>query len=144
MTIIEKSANRVRRHTADAINTQIECRMRNRIAYFADHPDEIDARLNELDCEWDIERWLEMNSSGLSLLGLFLGALTSRKWLLLPAAVQTFFLQHGIQGWCPPLPMLRRLGIRTQSEIETEREALKAIRGDVEVDKVACRADFVI
>ena len=41
-----------------------------------------------------------------------------------------FLLQHALQGWCPPLPLLRRLGVRTQAEIERERYALKAIRGD--------------
>ena len=44
--------------------------------------------------------------------------------------VQGFFLQHGVEGWCPPLPIFRRLGIRMQAEIEAERYALKALRGD--------------
>jgi hypothetical protein len=39
-------------------------------------------------------------------------------------------MQHALQGWCPPLPLLRRLGVRTQQEIERERYALKALRGD--------------
>jgi len=34
-------------------------------------------------------------------------------------------LQHGLQGWCPPLPLLRRLGIRTRGEIDREKYALK-------------------
>ncbi len=34
------------------------------------------------------------------------------------------------QGWCPPVPILRRLGFRTSFEIEQERQALKLIRGD--------------
>jgi hypothetical protein len=38
--------------------------------------------------------------------------------------------EHAVQGWCPPIPMLRRLGFRTSFEIEEERQALKAIRGD--------------
>ncbi|WP_407921819.1 hypothetical protein, partial [Corallococcus sp. AB049A] len=28
----------------------------------------------------------------------------------------SFLLQHGLQGWCPPLPLLRRLGLRTRGE----------------------------
>jgi hypothetical protein len=39
-------------------------------------------------------------------------------------------LQHATQGWCPPVPVFRRLGIRTQTEIDHERYALKALRGD--------------
>jgi hypothetical protein len=34
------------------------------------------------------------------------------------------------KGWCPPIPILRQLGIRTASEIDTERYSLKVIRGD--------------
>ena len=85
--------------------------------------------------EWDIERVLVTNSSALSLIGLTLGILGRRRWLLLPLVVQGFFLQHSIQGWCPPLPFLRRRGFRTQQEIEQERYALKALRGDFEAQK---------
>jgi hypothetical protein len=44
--------------------------------------------------------------------------------------VAAFLFQHAIQGWCPPVPILRRMGFRTASEIEQERQALKALRGD--------------
>jgi hypothetical protein len=100
------------------------------IAYFAQNPDQIDRRLRELDAEWDIERVLETGSSTLTLTGLVLGIASSRKWLLLSLAVQGFFMQHALQGWCPPLPVFRSLGIRTADEINRERYALKALRGD--------------
>jgi hypothetical protein len=61
-----------------------------------------------------------------------LAATVNRKWLLLPATVLGFFMQHALQGWCPPLPALRRLGVRTTKEIAAERNALKIIRGDYE------------
>ena len=41
-----------------------------------------------------------------------------------------FLLQHAVQGWCPPVPFFRRRGVRTAREIEIERYALKALRGD--------------
>ena len=44
--------------------------------------------------------------------------------------VGAFLLQHALQGWCPPLPLLRQLGVRTAEEINEERTALKTIRGD--------------
>jgi hypothetical protein len=46
--------------------------------------------------------------------------------------VATFLLQHALQGWCPPVPLFRSLGVRTASEIDEERYALKALRGDFE------------
>ena len=59
-----------------------------------------------------------------------LGVFRDRRWFLLPGAVAGFLLQHAVQGWCPPLPVLRRLGVRTADEINQERFALKALRGD--------------
>jgi hypothetical protein len=47
-----------------------------------------------------------------------------------PLVVGSFLLQHAVQGWCPPLPVFRRWGVRTQPEIDYERYALKALRGD--------------
>ena len=73
---------------------------------------------------------LEANAAGFTLMGLALGALVDRRWFILPAAVAGFLLQHSIQGWCPPLPVFRRMGIRTPHEIQQERHALKALRGD--------------
>jgi hypothetical protein len=49
-----------------------------------------------------------------------------------------------MQGWCPPLPMLRYLGVRTAEEIHDERMALRVIRGDYEaLAKKSSRAEMV-
>ena len=130
MEIVGTSITRGEAITSPVLNDRIRRDTRASVAYYASHPEEIDARLEELDREWGVERWLQLNSSVLSLFGLVLGAAWSRKWLAVPAVVQTFFMQHGIQGWCPPLPVFRRLGIRTLGEIQAERHALKALRGD--------------
>ena len=95
--------------------------------YYRSHPNEIPARLAALDREWDVERALETGSASLTLLGLILGKSVNRKWYWLSAGVQGFFLQHALQGWCPPLPVFRRLGVRTAQEIESERCALQSI-----------------
>jgi hypothetical protein len=124
------AADRVQRHTSEAVNRTIHAEMLERLIYFALHPDRIDSRLQELDREWDIERALEANASSFALAGLTLGVTRDRRWLALPAAVAGFLLQHAVQGWCPPLPLLRRLGFRTPREIDQERYALKALRGD--------------
>ena len=87
----------------------------------------IEQRMAELDREWDVERILEVNASTLALTGLVLGVTVNRKWLLLPGIVLPFLLQHGLQGWCPPLPVLRRLGVRTRGEIDREKNALAKV-----------------
>lgn len=124
------TTQRVSAHTADSINRRIQRDTENRVAYFAEHPAEIDRRLIELDQEWDIERTLEANAATLGLVGVMLGATVDRRFLILPAAVTAFLLQHALQGWCPPVPVFRRLGIRTATEIAEERYALKHLRGD--------------
>lgn len=124
------TADRVPAHTAPNINSQIRHEMIRRISHFVDHPDEIPNRLRELDAEWDIERSIEANAATLAFAGVALGWSGDRRWLLLPALVTGFLFQHAIQGWCPPVPVLRRLGFRTADEINQERFALKAIRGD--------------
>jgi hypothetical protein len=128
--MIARSVDRVALHNAPHVSEKLLDRLRTSIAHHSSHPEEIDDRLRELDEEWDVERVLQTNSSVASLLGLTLGLLGRRRWLLLPLVVQGFFLQHALQGWCPPLPLLRSLGFRTSQEIEQERYALKAVRGD--------------
>ena len=129
--MLTTTAQRVRVNTAAEINEQIDRGMERRLKHYA-HSDlpEIDRRLAELDAEWDIERCLEGMASSLSLTGLLLGVTRSRNWLIVPGVVQSFLLVHALQGWCPPLPVLRRLGVRTSDEINQERYALKALRGD--------------
>ena len=123
--------DRVRQHTAGEANAAIDDVMRDRLFRYSVSSDaEISARIDALDREWDIERYLEVIAPSFALSGVTLGTLGSRKWLLLPAVVLGFLVQHAIQGWCPPLAVLRRMGVRTRREIEEERYALKALRGD--------------
>jgi hypothetical protein len=130
-TMVPATTTRVEQNTDDAINDRIRRQTQRNIAYFAGLGSrEINRRLEELDREWDVERTLEANAASLSLLSLGLGAIVNRRFFLVPAFVGGFLLQHAIQGWCPPLPVLRRLGIRTAKEIDAERYALKALRGD--------------
>ena len=124
------SADRVRRSTPEHINRQIDSDTDANIASVAGQSRAaIDRRIAELDREWDIERLLEVNASTLALTGLVLGVTVNRKWLLLPGIVLPSLLQHGLQGWCPPLPVLRRLGVRTRGEIDREKYALAKMVG---------------
>ncbi len=67
---------------------------------------------------------LETNAASVTLASFVLGAVANRKWFVLSAIAGCFLLQHAIEGWCPPLPVLRRLGFRTAHEIESERQQL--------------------
>jgi hypothetical protein len=124
--MIATTAERVSSNTHPDINAWIWHQTEENMREIASHGREaIERRLAELDEEWDVERYVETMAPSFTLLGLTLGLTRDRRWLLLPFVVQTFFLQHALQGWCPPIPVLRRLGIRTMQEIERERCCLK-------------------
>ena len=89
--------------------------------------EEINHRIRELDKEWDIERMLETNASSIIILSTLLGFTVSKKWFLLSGIAGGFLLQHALKGWCPPVELYRRLGIRTSSEINLEKESLKKL-----------------
>ena len=91
----------------------------------------MERRIEELEREWDIERVLELNAALLALGGVLAG-LRDRRALVLPAVVTGFLAQHAVQGWCPPIVLFRRLGIRTRREIDAEKQALRVLRGDFE------------
>ncbi|SRR5579871_2865921 len=130
--MLPPTMSRVARNTVEPINAEIRRRTEATIARVAAAgPSAIDRRLAELDEEWDIERYVETLAPSLTLMGMTLGLTVNRKWFILPFVVQAFFLQHALQGWCPPIPVLRRLGVRTAAEIDDERCALKAVRGDI-------------
>ncbi|HEY0844491.1 MAG TPA: hypothetical protein VGE12_03940 [Noviherbaspirillum sp.] len=119
------SADRVRRSTPVHVNMEIDEATDANIQQYVNRGEAaIRHRMDELDREWDVERVLEVNASTLALSGLILGLTVNKKWFALPAVVLPFLLQHGLQGWCPPLPVLRRLGVRTRGEIDREKYAL--------------------
>ncbi|MGE3262724.1 MAG: DUF2892 domain-containing protein [Bacteriovoracia bacterium] len=122
---------RVPANTSAAVNARIESDTLKRLDAIGTDPEKIEVRLQEIEQEWDIERILEANAAAATLVGVSLGATVSKRWLLLPALVAGFLFQHAVQGWCPPLPILRRLGFRTAREIENERTILKSRRGDL-------------
>lgn len=133
MQMNETSApeSNVRRHTSLAQNRKIDELTLQNIEQYSNTPDTvISQHLQELDKKWDIERSLEVNMATIALTGIALSAVFSKKWLFLPAVVLGFFIQHAVQGWCPPLVVFRGLKVRHRSEIDQEKYALKALRGD--------------
>jgi len=130
--MVATTAGRVPQHTSDIVNRDIRAATQQSIQRYGTSREAIDRRLRQLDEEWDIERCLEANAATAMLVGACLTAVGGRRFLVLPIAVGGFLLQHAIQGWCPPLPVFRRFGVRTQREIHEERAALKALRGDFE------------
>jgi hypothetical protein len=113
------------------VNDRIQARTLHDVSrYIGADPVFIDERIRELEREWHVDRTLEANVAMLALFGLGLGFTFHRRFLLLPAMATAFLLEHALQGWCPPVSVMRRLGIRTGAEIQEEIIALRILRGD--------------
>ena len=128
-----QTSDRVRQNTPPEINTRIDSATVKRVwDYSRKSPEEITARIQELDCEWDLERLLETVAAGTALTGVFLSGIKSRVWLLLSTAVLASLLQHSLTRRSTAVQFVRALGIRTRREIDAEKYALRLLRGDFE------------
>ncbi len=129
--MIANSKTSIENNSDPKVNHRVREQLRETMArYETANPRELTYRLAELDQEWDTERYLQLGFSCAVLAGLALGAISDRKWRLWPALAACFMVQNVTQGWCPPLLVLRRLGVRTAAEINRERIAIKLVRGD--------------
>ena len=131
MEEIVKPGERVRSSTSQSRNEKIDQETIAKIGRYGDQgAATIESRIRELDKTWDIERTLEVNAGLIGLAGTVLALTVDKRWAILPAVVTAFLVQHAIQGWCPPLPLFRSMGIRSRAELDREKYALKALRGD--------------
>jgi hypothetical protein len=124
--------DRVRANTWPPVNDRLETETRLRLqrAAATASTDALTARVTQLDYEWDFNRTLETEASLVGIIGLTLGIAVDKRLLVLPGFVAAMLLLHATHGWYPWLPLLRRVGVRTQDEIDRERYGLKALRGD--------------
>jgi hypothetical protein len=130
------NGDRVRDHSAPRMNQRIDRLAQADVdAAVASGPDAIRRLLAKLDYEWDIDRALMVNFAIAGAASLTTGLLRykltppfarPRKGFLYFFGAQLgFLLLHGTVGWCPPASLFRRLGFRTQREIEAQRGQLR-------------------
>ncbi len=128
---MQAQPDRVRRHTARAVLHRIDDATVTHLSHCTSAgPVAVQARMEQLDREWDTDRVIETEAATIGLLGIALGSFVNARLLLLPAIVASGVLLYATSGRYPLLPLLRRLGFRSSREIERERYALKALRGD--------------
>jgi hypothetical protein len=129
-SLFPSTIDRVAKLTPDHVNKRVINRMEKNLSQNFSDRSQIEARLQELDREWDIDRAIETWASGAISLITLLGFSANRRIHALGWVVGGFLLTHALFGWCPPTMVFRRLGFRTAHEIESERFALKVLRGD--------------
>lgn len=122
----------VRKHSLGRVTRRLDRERDERLAAAVGEDDRaVSERLRRLDAQWDIERVLQTNAATLTLVA-WAAVLhrPTRRRAALAGVVPAFLLQHALQGWCPPIELFRFLGRRSRNEIDAERTALKALRGD--------------
>jgi hypothetical protein len=128
---IPATTKRVERHTCKKTNNKINQNTVNTVNKYTEaNVEDLTQRLEELDNEWDTERVLEANAATLVLTSSLLGAIKFSKWFIVTGVVGFFLLLHSLVGWCPPLPIIRKMGIRTSDEINNESIIIRFLRGD--------------
>jgi hypothetical protein len=117
-----RRADRVRARTPSSILDQIDARTSDSVFRAArSGPEAIERRIRAIDREWDLDRWMQLIFT--------VGAVATvgrrgRLWRVMARVQQAFMIGHAAFGWAPPAVLLRRLGVRTQKEIDTERGVL--------------------
>ena len=135
--------DRIRRYTTREQQRRIDDKMAEDLRYYGlQSPGVIDERIRQLRCEWSIERYLQLNVAAVGLTTALLAVTRDRRWGYVTCAGLAFFLLHAVEGFDPPLPLLRQFGIRSRNEINREIYALKVIRGDFDdVESMAQNPD---
>ncbi|MCP3163899.1 hypothetical protein [Myxococcus qinghaiensis] len=129
-----QSSDSARNHTPLMVNRRIDEHVEACVRHMATHADrpEMSRYLQRLEREWDLNRAVMVCTAALGTLGLLLGKKDGGRWRVLSAVAAGVLLQHGVFGFGPLSAPLRALGIRSRREIDLEKFAIKALRGDFE------------
>lgn len=111
-------------------STPVEVAIQDNLNGYYHDQENLNQRLMELDQEVDLETYMQTETTSLVIAGIILSITVNKKWLILPLATSILSLANIVRGRNNPLTIFRKLGFRTRAEIEKERYALKAIRGD--------------
>ncbi|WP_394823110.1 DUF2892 domain-containing protein [Pendulispora albinea] len=126
-TLPDLGYDRVRAHTAPVVNARIDRQTEGAMHRALTSEETAGTRLAELDREWDIDRALMAFAGAAGSVSLYAGRFKNRKWFYLLGVQLGFLVAHAATGWCPPVALFRRMGVRTRQEIDAERQALQAV-----------------
>lgn len=129
----QQKSDVVRAHAPAPLNKRIDEKVEECVRHMAEQErPEMSRYLEALDREWDINRAVSVGAAALGLAGLLLARVDGRGWRVVSAVASGLLLQHGLLGWGPLAELVRVLGVRTRKEIDLEKFAIKALRGDFE------------
>jgi hypothetical protein len=130
----QTATDEVRSHAPEEVNKRIDERVERCVRHMAEQErSEISRYLEKLEREWDLNRAVTVVGSAVAVLGLWLARRDGGRWRILGGLAAGLMLQHGLLGFGPLAELVRALGgVRTRKEIDLEKFALKALRGDFE------------
>ncbi|RKG81360.1 hypothetical protein [Corallococcus terminator] len=131
----QTSSDAARTHAPSTVNRRIDAHVESCVRCMAERADraEMSQYLDKLEREWEMHRAVAVGGSALALAGLLLGGRRGRQgWRVLSGVTLALLLQQGLTGFGPLSALVRTLGVRTRREIDLEKFAIKALRGDFE------------
>ncbi len=130
----QTSTDQVRSHAPEEVNKRIDERVERCVRHMAEQErSEISRYLGKLEREWDLNRAVMVVGSAVAVLGLWLARRDGGRWRTLGEVAAGLMLQQGLVGFGPLAELVRAVfGVRTRREIDLEKFALKALRGDFE------------
>ncbi len=121
----------IRKRTGTKTNQKIDRATQESLDEVAFSPDAMRARLSELEHEWNIDRALMLNFAVLGGVSAAMAIGVAQRggrygvWAGVFFSQIGFLAHHALRRWCPPMPLFRRLGFRSEREIDAERAGLE-------------------
>ena len=112
-------------------SNKIDVYTQENINHYYHNKSHISNRLKQLEKETSIEQIFQLHDAANVSAGLLLTVATGKKkWLLLPLLVTVVQSVQAVNGFRLGTALLRKYGFRTKADIDKEKYALKALRGD--------------
>ncbi|MBM7118229.1 DUF2892 domain-containing protein [Archangium primigenium] len=130
----QNPSDAVRTHSPDGMNRRIDAHVERCVRDLAERGDRraISDYLDRLERAWDLNRVVTVAASAVSLVGVALAPRNRPGWAVVGGVAAGLLLQQGLFGFGPLATLARAFGARTRREIDLEKFALKALRGDFE------------
>jgi hypothetical protein len=137
--------DRIRARSSERANAQVAQKIEEDVRrYSRENNAVLSGRIDELEHEWDLDRAVMLLFSIVGGAVLALGLTKSRKWLALMMIQLPLLAFHAIFGWSPPASLFRRLGFRSPQEIDSEKYALRTLRGDYNLRESGRTKDIAV
>ncbi len=112
-------------------SNKVDVYTQENINHYYNNKSRIENRLRQLEKEMSIEQIFQLHDAANVTVGVLLSVATRKqKWLLLPILVAIVQSAQAVTGLRLGTTLLRNYGFRTKADIDKEKYALKALRGD--------------